>query len=347
MSFINATRQNRRKVGQLKFENGQRVGLDLPRTGLLASLYIRVKGTLTVTPGTGTAVYKTENYNKPFALLDRIRLTANSGTEIINVTGTGLAIRNMISEGSVMDLLGSVLQSGVSNSPVYQFATASGANNVEFSIKVPVAVNERDPLGLILLQNGETLMTAGIDWANVANLFTLTGNAGVTFAGDAHVTMEYYSVPINKEDYPDLSLAHTILEDKTDIDSTGVKAYTVPRGNIYQRMIHRVLLNGSPAGFDDIDKLRLVYNQSESPYELEAHDMYAIQRDRYRRDLPQGSFVHDFSYQGIAGLGGNRDLINSKAITDFQSEIVIGSGATLGTNNNKLLTLREQLVPLA
>lgn len=347
MSFINATRQNRRKVGQFKFEDGQRKSLDLPRTGLLASLFIRVKGNLQVTAGTGTAVYKAENYNKPYGLIDRVRLTANSGTEIINVTAMGLAIRNMISEGSVMDLIGSVLPSGVSGSPVYQFGTANGANPVEFTLKVPVAVNERDPLGLILLQNGETLITAGLDFARVDTLFTLTGNASVAFTGDAHFTMEYYSVPLTKEDYPDLSLAHTILEDKTDIDSTGVKGYTVPRGNIYQRMIHRVLLNGSPAGFDDVDKLRLVYNQSESPYELEAHDMYAIQRDRYRRDLPQGTFVHDFSYQGIAGLGGNRDLINSKAITDFQSEIFIATGATLGTNNNKLLTVREQLVPLA
>jgi hypothetical protein len=347
MSFINATRQNRRKVGQLKFENGQRMSLDLPRTGLLANLMIRVKGKLTVTPGTGSATYKSENYNKPYALLDRIRLTANSGTEIVNVTGTGLAIRNMISEGSVMDLLGSVLPSGVSGSPVYQFGTSSGENNVEFSIKVPVAVNERDPIGMILLQNGETLITAGIDWANVANLFTLTGNAAVSFTGDAHFTMEYYSVPQSKEDYPDLSIAHTILEDRSDIDGTGEKTYTIPRGNIYQRIIHRVFLNGAPAGFDDIDKLKLIYNQSETPYELEAHDMYAIQRDRYRRDLPQATFVHDFSYQGVAGLGGNRDLVNSKAITDFNSIISVGTGATLGTNNNRLLTLREQLVPLA
>lgn len=347
MSFINATRQNRRKVGQVKFAPNERKSIDLPRTGLLANLMIRVTGNLVVTKGTGTAVYKAENYNKPFALLDRVRLTANSGTEVINVTGTGLAIRNMISENSVMDIMGSALQSGVANSPVYQFGTTEGTNKVEFSIKVPVAVNDRDPLGLILLQNGETLITAGIDCANPTNLFTLTGNAAVTFDADVHFTMEYYSVPLNKEDYPDLSLAHTIIEDKTDIDSTGEKTYTVPRGNIYQRMIHRVLLNGVPAGFDDIDNLKLIYNQSETPYQMEAHDMYAIQRDRYKRDLPQATFVHDFSYQGIAGLGGNRDLINSKAITDFNSTIFIGSGATLGTNNNKLFTLREQLVPLA
>ncbi|WID10856.1 hypothetical protein phiG2_13 [Lysinibacillus phage phiG2] len=347
MAFINATRQNIRKVGQLKYASAQRSSLDLPRTGLLANLFIRVKGTMTVTKGTGTATFKTDNYNKPFNLIDRIKVTANSGTEIVNVTAMGLMIRNMISESSVMDMAGSTLPSAVSASPVYKFGTNEGANPVEFTIKVPIQVNDRDNIGMILLQNGETLITVGLDWANVSNLFTLTGNATVAFDGDAHISMEYYSVPANREDYPDLSIAHTMLEDKSDIDGTGDKTYTIPRGNIYQRIIHRVMLNGVPAGFDDVDKLKMVYNQSETPYELESHDIYALQRSRYKRDLPQAVFVYDFSYQGLAGLGGNRDLVNSKAITDFNSIIQIATNATLGSNNNSLLTFREQLVPLA
>lgn len=346
MSFINATRQNRRKVFTMPFESGNRISKDLPSTGLLASLNIRVLGTLTVTNGTGAATLKTSQHGKPFGLIDRVHLTANSGTEIVNVSGIGLYLRNLMTDNSYLDVAASTLPEAVTGNPTYQFATAAGANTVEFNLKVPVAINDRDPVGLILLQSREVLMTLSLDWANPTNLFDLTGTASVAFTGNAHVTMEYFSVPLDPKDYPDLSVAHTLLEDAIDIAGVGDTTYTIPRGNIYQRMIHRVLLNGAPAGFDDVSQLVLQYNQSEQPYKIDGHDFLALQRERYKRDLPKGVFAWDFSYQGQAGLGGNRDLVNSRAITDFLSILTVAQTATLGSNNNKLYTVREQLVPL-
>lgn len=346
MSFIQATRQNIRKLTTMKFESGQRKSYDLPRTGLLANLYVRVKGTLTVTPGTGAATLKANQYGKPFGLLERISLRANSGTELVNVSGQGLATRNLITAISSLDVPAANLQDAVAGNPVYQFGTASGANAVEFTLKVPIAINDRDPVGLILLQGGQILLTLSLDWANPSSLFTLTNDAAVTFDGDAHVTMEYFSVPASEQDYPDLSIAHTMLEDTIAIDGTGETQYTIPRGNIYQRIIHRVLLNDLPAGFDDVEQLIMQYNQSERPYQIDGHDFLTIQRERYMRDLPKGVYVWDFQYQGNPGLGGNRDLVNSKAITDFLSIVKIANAATLGSNNNKIVTVREQLVPL-
>jgi hypothetical protein len=346
MSFITATRQSVQKVATLPFESGQRKSKDLPRVGLLANLYLRVKGTLTVTPNTGTATLKTKNYGKPYGLIERLQLTANSGTDIVNVSGLGLYLRNLIADDSKMDVLAANMPEAVSGNPVFQFGTASGANDVQFTLKVPVVINERDPVGLILLQNGETLMDLGLTWANPSNLFTLTGNAEIAFTGNAHVTMEYFEVPLNAEDYPDLSIAHTILEDSISVDGVGDLNYVIPRGNIYQRVIHRLLLNDVPAGFEDVERMTLRYNQSNHPYVIDGLDQLALQRDRYKRDLAKGVYVWDWAFQGQAGFGGNRDLVNSRAITDFQSIIKIASGATLGTNNNRLLNVREQLVPL-
>jgi hypothetical protein len=346
MAFIDATRQNRRQIGVIPFNSGQRASVDLPQTGLLANLLVRVNGTLTVTPGTGTATYNTNNLGKGFALVDRIHLTANSGTEIVNVTGTGMGVRMMLDNTGLADLSASSLQSAVTNNPVYQFGTSSGTNTVNFTFKIPVAVNDASPLGLILLQNRETLITLALDWANPTNLFTLTGNAAVSFTGNAYVSMEYFSVPVDQRDYPDLSVVHTLLEDQVAIAGTGDFLYTVPRGNIYQKLIHRVILNGSAAGFTDVYQNTIQYNQSEQPYKLLGFDMLQIQRDRYNRDMPQGVYVWDFAYQGQPGYGGSRDLVNSRAITDFLSILNIASSATLGSNNNYLYTLREQLVPL-
>lgn len=347
MAFMNATRQNKRKIFSIAYDSGNRVSRDLPATGLLANLFIRVKGTLTVTPGSGTATLKADQQGRPYGLVDRVQLTANSGTDIVNVSGFGLYLRNLMTDNAYVDILAANMVEGESGNPVYQFGTSSGANAVEFTLKVPVVTNERDLAGLIMLQNRETLMTLTLDWANAANLFTLTGNAAVSFSGSAEVTMEYFSVPSDEKDYPDLSLVHTLLEDKVDVDGTGDLQYTVPRGNIYMRIIHRVLLNAAPAGYDDVDRLVLQYNQSEQPYMIDGHDVLYQQRERYKRDLPKGVYAWDFSYQGQAGLGGARDLVNSRAITDFLSIVRINTAATLGSNNNKLLTVREQLVPLA
>lgn len=346
MAFLNATRQNKRKIKTIAFESGNRVSYDLPATGLLANLYVRVKGTLTITNGTGGATLKAAQQSRPFGLLDRIQLTANSGTDIVNASGFGLFLRNLMTDNAYPDIPAANTVEGETGNPVYQFASAAGANTVEFSLKIPVVNNDRDLAGLIMLQNRETLMTLTLDFANPTNLFTLTGTATVDFSGNAEITMEYFSVPADEKDYPDLSIVHTILEDKVDIDGTGDVQYTVPRGNIYMRMIHRAILNDAPAGYDDIDRLTLQYNQSEQPYMIDAHDVFVQQRERYKRDLPKGVLAWDFSYQGQAGLGGARDLVNSRAITDFLSIVRVASAATLGTNNNKLYTVREQLVPL-
>lgn len=346
MSFANATRQNIRNIATLPFLENQRVSKDIPKAGILANLYVRVKGKLKITPGSGAATLKTSQYGNPFGFVNKILLTANSGTEIVNISGQGLAIHNMVAIDSKMDIPAANLPYAVTGNPVYKFGTATGDNEVEFTLKVPIAINDRDTTGMILLQNGETLLTLNIDWANIPNLFTLTGDAKVEFTGQAFVTSEYYSVPADPKMYPDLSLVHTLIESMNDIDGVGQLTYTVPRGNIYQRMIHRFLINDAPAGFDDVESIKLVYNQSETPYHVFGHDQYMLQRMRYGRDLPQGVMAWDWSYQGLAGLGGSRDFINSKNITDFVSEINISNDAVLGTNNNKLITIREQLVPL-
>ncbi|MCU7522819.1 MAG: hypothetical protein HF312_21720, partial [Ignavibacteria bacterium] len=343
MSFETATRQNIRKVAQLGFLSGQRVSKDLPRTGLLANLFIRVEGTLTVT---GSPTLKANQYGRPFGLIDRLSVKTNNSTSIVDVTGHGLALRNMMDDNAFFDVVAANMVEAETSNPTYQFGFATGANPVAFTLKVPIVVNDRDPIGLILLQNGETLVTVNVDWANPSNLFTLNGGTVSFDNAYAHVTMEYFDVPVAKGDYPNLAVVHTLLEDAVSIDGVGTTEYQVPRGNIYQRLFHRILLNDAPAAATDIDRLRLKYNQSLNPYAIDSKDVLAMQRYRYKRDLLKGAYVWDFAYQGQAGFGGHRDLVNSAGITDFISAIDIATGATLGTNNNKIFTLKEQLMPI-
>jgi hypothetical protein len=344
MSFETATRQNIRKVAQLAFQSGQRVSKDLPRTGLLANLYIRVEGTLVVT---GSPTLNPNQYGRPYGLIDRLSVKTNNSTSIVDVSGHALALRNMIEDGAVFDALASSLPASDTANTAYQFGVAAGSNPVAFTLKVPIANNDRDLIGLLLLQNGETLVTVNLDWANESNLFTLNGGTVQFQNAYAHMTMEYFDVPVNKQDYPNLAVIHTLLEDATAITGTGTTEYQIPRGNIYQRLFHRVLLNNAPCSPTDIDRIRLKYNQSLNPYAVDGKDFLAIQRYRYKRDLLKGAYVWDWSMSdGRAGFGSHRDLVNSAGVTDFISALDIATGATLGTNNNTIYTLKEQLMPI-
>jgi len=347
MPFLTATRLNKRRIAQLAYDGGNRISYDLPATGLAANLYIRFKGSMVSTPGDGSITLKANQQGKPFGILDRVQLTANSGTDIVNTTGFGLYLRSLMTDNGYPDIAAANMVEAESGNPVYQWPTSfTGTQNVEFTLKVPIVNNDRDLIGLIMLQNKETLLTLQLDFAAIESLFTLTSDAAVTLTGNVTLTYEYFSVPEDVKDYPDLSIVHTLIEDRVPIDGVGDLQYIVPRGNVYMRLLHRVILNDSPAGYDDVERLTLQFNQTDTPYFIDGHDVLVTQRERYKRDLPKGVYAWDWTYQGQAGLGGSRDLINSRAITDFLSIIKIATSATLGTNNNRLLTVREQLVPL-
>ena len=350
MPFEKATRQNKKKVFSLTYGGKGRVTEQLAPTGLLANIYLRFDGQLTTVKGTGAVTLKADQYGRPFGLFDRVLVVANGATDLVNVSGQGLFLRNVMTDNGYPDILAASMVEAETGNPVYRWPTSYSTDltnePVGFTLKVPIANNDRDLVGLIMLQNRETLVELSIDFNAISDLFTLTNNAAVSLTGKVYVTLEYYNVPRAREDYPDLSLVHKLYEDRYPIDGTGEFQYTVPRGNIYMRMLHRVILNATPADYDDIEEVGLQYNLTDRPYYMDYADKLVEHRERYKRDLLKGTIAWDFSYQGQAGLGGTRDFVNSAGITDFVSIIKIASNATLGSNNNYLRTLHEQLVPL-
>jgi hypothetical protein len=51
--------------------------------------------------------------------------------------------------------------------------------------------------------------------------------------------------------------------------------------------------------------------------------------------------------QGYPNFGGERDLIQASGLAEFESVLQIGSGVTLGSNNNLVRTIQQQLVKVA
>src|SRR5215510_1386422 len=134
----------RRKIVQLPTQTrpvgGGTTSINLPKTGLLAAIVVAIRGsiagTLTVPNALGMA-----------SIISRVRLTLNSGIDIFNVSGAGYhyLLREAL-ESEYTDI------AGQSNA---RSAVTAAAFNLDMLI--PVAINMRDPLGLILLQNEQTL----------------------------------------------------------------------------------------------------------------------------------------------------------------------------------------------
>lgn len=355
-NFMAATRQNWLSIPSKTVTLSSMTQFDLPKVGLLGRLWLTFKGTMTLddkaTPA--NVALKSAMGGTPFGIIKELRVKINSGLTIVKIPGYHLFLHNLLHQRSQYpDVVGTSLDAGYANSRAYAFAVASAnggtANTWRFTMEVPIAINEKDPIGLLLLQTSDTVVTVEIDWAADTDMFTLAGGAtAVLSAATVTPAMEVFSVPVRKEDRPALDTVHALIYNDKPISSTGEFIAEFERGNIYMRVLNRALLNGSIAGLTDITQLAIRYNGNQYPYQqLDADTFAAIQRARYGRDMPQGVFVWDWFYQGVPGYGSARDWINSGALTEFEQLITVASGATLGSNNNKLEMTREILIPVA
>lgn len=353
MTFIEATRQNivPLPAGAQAFSSGQPVSATLPRAGYGARVFVHVNGTMTITPGTGSAALAATG---PFSLLARIGVLVNAATDILSLSGYGcMCVDKVIPDADGAPALDSAAPGfGVSrayNTSLFQAGVSSGANTWDFNLVLPIAINFQDPIGLLLLQSPETTAelrltwntegSANTNWPNTP--VTLTGNATSAFAGNAFVDVEFFEVPARAEDRPDIRFLHTLTESRMQMTSAGDNFVPLPRGNTYLRLMHNVYAN---AALDtvDLNKLELSWNQTTKPYSIRRQTQLLLQRLRYGQDLPVGNLVHDWFTTRTT-----RDVIHTQAITDLMSNVSMLSTTALGSNNNFIDTIAEQLVQIA
>jgi hypothetical protein len=348
MSFLTATRQNITELPAQAYDGNKKTFV-LPKVGLLSRLFLTFTGTNTVTLGGGTAaVSQFTAYN----LIKRIRVLANSGASIFDVTGYGAYVINLLG-GKQATMIDSLYDAGT-DALVYAAPVAAGANTWQMGLEIPIAINERDPIGLVLLQNNSTTITVEVEFntlygladdGSVAVLVTGAAVAAMT-AATVGLSMEYFTVPRSQEDYPALNVVHQYLEEQLTFAATGPQIVTLQRGNTYLQLIHMLTCN-TAINSAAVERLRILYNQSEVPYNVPARVQSLLQRKRYGSDLPKGVFVHDwYMSNGCPNLGNSRDFINSAAVTEFQSEVTVAAGTTV-TGTTNLRTIKRQLIQIA
>lgn len=289
----------------------------LPKVGYLARLWLRlqvaVAGTLSAPNALGIS-----------SAINRIRIETNAGVDLFSITGAGFAY--LLNEALESEyFLGFGQNAG---------KTAVTATNFNVDVLIPISINLRDPIGLLMLQSEQLQATLVIDWT--ADATVATGATVTVTTGEAY--MEIFTVPQNPIHRPDISVVHQILEDATVVAAAGDITYNYLRGQIYIGMYHGMGIAAS--GSDNFTNVKLRVNQAD--YLVDATpNLFDMWHRLYRgRARVAGQVLFDLmASSGLGMYGLTRDIFNTQLVTDWAAIFTAAAAGTLYTQRRQLVRL--------
>lgn len=336
LPFRMGTRQRRAKVGVIPFSaSASGTPLELPRVGMASRLILQLRGTSTKTTGAAADL-------GPWNLLSRIRVVSNIGSAVlVDVTGYGAYVaQRFLRRAWSPENAGS--GSTTVNADQYAFPDTSGA--VVLTYEIPLGANDGANFesGLINLQAPETRVTV----EPVFGAATDAAASMTAFTGNLHVYYEYYEIPDPSKFALPPQVLVRIMEEQQAIGQTGDIIYTVPRMGTVLNLAHVVILNGARS--DSVDSFAVKFNKTDQIYSDERQLVRVMERELYGLPPNTGVFYNDlFHAYGDVNKGDTRDAIDSEQLTTFESIVTVSSGATLGSNNNFLRSIRRIVQVLA
>lgn len=322
--FAMSTRQNLQMLAKETANTTPKtLTFTLPKARLLSSLMIKVKGHLDVTGSvTDSDIWEIVSTNI-YKTIRRISLDLNNGFAPFVVSGMECALYNLVSANShLYTIKYNPNKGGADNTtPGYTEIDSSG-RDFEFVLPLQVALNQRDPIGLILLQNDQTNVTLSVDIGTASEI--VEGFNKVTSAELSNVTImpmiETFSIPANANAYPDLSVLKLVNGRKDSLATAGQQIIKLTTGTIYRKLIFRICdEDGNPVEDDFITSdIQLVFNQADINYSVNPEMLRAWNIREFGHALPKGVYVFDFSTAGgCVDLGGSRDYIDTANLTEF------------------------------
>lgn len=323
--FAQGTRQHWQELPSIAANAGSVVSFSLPKVRLLSKIRLLIEGTLNLQHATD--VLAPGNAFAPFNLIRNIRCESNLGFTFFNLSGRDLFFYNLLKRDNepVFPATGpqATLPARRQTALGLTGDTAGngGADNtLRLTLDLPIALNERDPIGLILLQNEETLVTVTIELDAASVL--VDNAAGWTAALSnlqVHPMVETYSIPAIREAFPDISILKLVQSKSMVIAAQGQTSLALPVGLTYRKLAF-FLENAAGAGIADTaitGDFELVFNQADTPYRIRPSILSGMNQELYGAPLPVGLWVFDFTNQGIPNLSGARDYIDTERMTEF------------------------------
>jgi len=198
------------------------------QTGVVSGLIIQLQGQV-VTSGAGTTA---TTGRWPYDLIRAARFTANGQSNLINVSGQKLKIREIMQRGDLTDRgvtrgiggasPGTQVNQGTLSLNTDTWGMGSNVTAVPnatypFSLEwyVPVAFDDVTLTGAIFAQTSATDLYLAIDWAPLSDLFAFTGGNTAVVTASLNVLAKLYTIPQAANGQivvPDLSTFHSLIQ---------------------------------------------------------------------------------------------------------------------------------------
>jgi hypothetical protein len=155
--------------------------------------------------------------------------------------------------------------------------------------------------------------------------------------------VEFYNVPADVIDYPNLSMIKRISEVIEPVTTTGDYTYRPPIGSTLLMAIQEFVNNGAGIDPANLGNIAIRYSGSQVPYNYAVDHLLVDNYERFAQHMPSSVLVHKFDYAGILTMPSSRDVLDLSQITDIQ--IVTGIAAGTSLTSAFVRTIREELAP--
>lgn len=313
--FAQMTRQNYQMLPSIAGAENATVTYNVPKVRLTNRIRMMVEMTLNAKHASATSY--TPHPFGAFNFIRKVAIDMNNGFSPFSVSGAQLYMLSLVQDKAETM---TPKTSGRGKHVQGLVSSAAGTDNVvRFIVDLPLTLNDRDPVGLILTQNQETTVTITVDFDTAGKVSN--GAAGYTFAAN-NITItpmvESFSIPAVGEAFPDLSVLKLVQASKQAITGSGLQTFKFPVGTTYRKIVFLVEdANGGVADASLTGDIELIFNQADRPYKINPKLLAAINQEQFGITLPQGVYAFDMSYQGWSSYGGARDYIDTERLTEF------------------------------
>lgn len=316
--FAQATRQTYQTLPSVKASSeNDTLQIPLPKARLFSKAILEVEAVVTL-KSTAAAIEK--HPMSPYGILRRISLDLNNGFSPFIVSGKDMYLYSLNRLNP--DVL-NVQNSTRGVNYVENTASAAGKEaKIKFHVMLPVTLNDRDTVGLVLLQNEETSVNLTVDVGQMKDAYKLNAanNDAVEFKSlTITPLLETYTVPPAEIARPDLSVLKIVQSKSDAFAGGGQNVIKLQTGTIYRKLALYFEDNqGNPLTDSDFSgNLELVFNTADVPISIKPSILAAKNHSELGFPLPNGVYLFDWSNQGIPNMGGTRDYIDTERLTEF------------------------------
>lgn len=338
--FGASTRQHFQMLGMQEVKGGaQTVSFRVPKARIMQGVKLYVEGKIKLTHASGTA-YNVGTLDV-YKCIRRLSIDFNNGFMPVVCSGEEMALVNMLYPNPEM-VLGSVSGTLAQTPATWASSTTGAESAFSFMLDVPLTINYRDPVGLVLAQNAETNIDITIDIANAIAMLGANSSGYTADFTSLKITpmISSFSVPADTRAFPDMSVLK-IVDSRNEVFTAGQNYIKMQTGLIYRKLIFKFEnTDGTPMSPDDItSNIELVLNTADVPYSVSPKMLRAINTMQSGMVYPGGCYYFSFDFQGINGYGGSRDYIDAERITEFAVRFNAAKSGKLTIISEKLSRL--------